>query len=169
MISYGMSLPLYDLLHLVWESLGSSCCFKWHYFILIYGLVVFLCIYVPHLFPPIYLSFFLNLFFNWRETVLQCVVGFCHITSESAIIYIYPLPPLPSPQPSRSSQSIRLSSLCYIATFHQLSISRMVVYICWCYFSPFVSLSPSPTGHKSVLYVFISIPYLQMGSLILFF
>ena len=27
----------------------NSCCFKWHYFILFYGWVIFHCIYAPHL------------------------------------------------------------------------------------------------------------------------
>ena len=49
-------------------------------------------------------------------------------------VYIYPLlhePPSHPPQshPSRSSQSIRLSLLCYTAASHQSSISHMVVYI----------------------------------------
>ena len=52
------------------------------------------------------------------------------------IIYIYPLPvepPSPPPfHPSGSSQSDRLSSLCYIATSHWLSISHVVVHICQC-------------------------------------
>ena len=51
-------------------------------------------------------------------------------------LYIYPLPvepPSPPPiHPSGSSQSGRLSSLCYIATSHWLSISHMVVHICQC-------------------------------------
>ena len=50
MISYGIYLSLSDLLHLVWSSLVASCCYRWHYFILFYGWVVFPCIYVPHLY-----------------------------------------------------------------------------------------------------------------------
>ena len=40
-----------------------------------------------------------------------------------------PSPPLPSSLPSRWSQSSRLDSLCYTATFHQLSILHLIVYI----------------------------------------
>ena len=48
-------------------------------------------------------------------------------------VYIYPLPlgfpPTPPSHPSRSPQSIELSSLCYTAPSHELSILYMVVYI----------------------------------------
>ena len=45
------------------------------------------------------------------------------------ILFLLSLPPLPSPHPSRSSQSTRLGSLCYTVACHQLTISHMVVYI----------------------------------------
>ena len=49
-------------------------------------------------------------------------------------IYIYPLPLTPLSHPlshsSRSSQSTQLSSLCYIAASHWLSLLHVVVYIC---------------------------------------
>ena len=35
-------------LHLSWQSLGHSCCCKWHYFILFDGCVISQCIYGPH-------------------------------------------------------------------------------------------------------------------------
>ena len=41
-------------------------------------------------------------------------------------------PPSPS-NPSRSSQSDRLGSPCYITVSHQLSNLHMIVYICQCY------------------------------------
>ena len=41
-------------------------------------------------------------------------------------------PPSPS-NPSRSSQSDRLGSLCYITVSHQLSNLHMIGYICQCY------------------------------------
>ena len=54
---------------------------------------------------------------------------------------MYPLPlqpPSVSPiPPPGSSQSTRLCSLCCIATFHQLPILHIIVYICWCYFLHF--------------------------------
>ena len=52
--------------------------------------------------------------------------------------------PLPLPHPSRSSQGTRLSSLCYKATSHYLSISHMTMYIFQCY-SQFITPSPSLT------------------------
>ena len=48
-ISYGICLSLSAIFHLVWESFLHPCCWKWHYFILFYGCVVFHCVYVPHL------------------------------------------------------------------------------------------------------------------------
>ena len=79
------------------------------------------------------------LFFNWRKIILQHCVGFCHTTMQinhnhayiTSLLSISPFPPSHS---SRSSDSLRLGSLCYIATSHQLSILHMVVYICRCYF-----------------------------------
>ena len=53
------------------------------------------------------------------------------------------LPPSPS-HPSRWSQSTELISLCYAAASHQLSILRLVVYICPCH-SHFVPAYPSPS------------------------
>lgn len=51
--------------------------------------------------------------------------------------------PIPS---SRSSESTRLGSLRYTATFPQLSILSIDMYICWCYsVRSFYLLSPSPT------------------------
>ena len=44
----------------------------------------------------------------------------------------------PTPHPSRSSQSPELSSLCYRAASHSLSVLHVVVYVCQCY-----SLCPS--------------------------
>ena len=40
------------------------------------------------------------------------------------------LPPLPSSQPSRSSQSLRLGFLCHTAASHQLPLLHMVLYKC---------------------------------------
>ena len=53
-------------------------------------------------------------------------------------LYIYPLllePPSTRPShPSRSLQSIRLGSLCYLAASHQPSALHMIVFICQHYF-----------------------------------
>ena len=96
---------------------------------------------------------------------------------------MYPLPfepPSPPPShPSISSQSARLGSLCYTATFHQLSILHRTVcmyvdatfsihptvlysnfslavyftqdsvYVCWCYFLHSSPPFPSPTMSTS--------------------
>ena len=77
--------------------------------------------------------------------------------------------PLSPPNSPRSSQNTGLGSLCYIISFHQLSILHMVVYI-------LISISQSilPTFtchhiHKSVLCICISIPALQISSSVLFF
>ena len=65
---------------------------------------------------------------------------------------------------SRLSQSTRLSSLCSISSFPLATSLHMTVYICQCYplnsFHPFLP----PLCPKSVLYVCISIPALQIGS-----
>ena len=65
--------------------------------------------------------------------------GFCHTTPQISHGYIHHLPlEPPSPPPVHPSryQSARMSSLCYIATLHQLSILYMVVYIGQCYLLP---------------------------------
>ena len=70
----------------------------------------------------------------------------------------------------RSSESTKLSSLCYTETSHWLSILRMVVYM-WSMLSPFVppSSPPPPTRHTSPFYTSVSIPALQIGSSVPFF
>ena len=56
-------------------------------------------------------------FFNWRNIVLQCCVGFCPTTTQisrnyTSITYFLNLPSLsPQTHPSRSSRSTRLGSL----------------------------------------------------------
>ena len=85
------------------------------------------------------ISFFFNLFFNWRKIALQCSVDFCHTGTQISCNYAYitsllSLPSLPTTYPSMSSQNSRLGSLCHTVTSHQLSILHMVVYVCRCYF-----------------------------------
>ena len=82
-------------------------------------------------FFPTHILFF---FFKWSIVALQCCVSLCLQQHKSAIC-IHISPPsgtsphhsIPSP---RSSQSTKVSSLCYTAASHQLSISHMVEYIC---------------------------------------
>ena len=82
-------------------------------------------------------------------------------------------PPSPFPcHPSRSSQSSRLGSgayteLCYTAASHELSVLHMIVYV-----NATLPIRPTlsfPRCVKSILYVCVSIPSLQIGSSVLFF
>ena len=74
---------------------------------------------------------------------------------ESAVyMHIYPLsyPSLPPPSHlSRSSQSFKLSSLCYRAASHELAIWRMVVACMSNLTSQFIPPSPSPPVSASGL------------------
>ena len=67
--------------------------------------------------------------------------------------YLFPLasPSLPPSlsHPYRWSQTTKLISLCYAAASHQLSILRLVVYICPCH-SHFVTAYPSPSPYPQV-------------------
>ena len=87
-------------------------------------------------------------FFLTGGKLLYNVVCFCHKMQIShnfihiytnIYIYIYTssllsLPTLPPSQPSRSSQSLRLGPLCYIAASLEPSLSLRVVCICQHYF-----------------------------------
>ena len=81
----------------------------------------------------------LKIFFNFFFFTFSIVVLFSAIIATwisrnyTYIPSLLSLAPLPPPHASRSSQSARLSSLCYTETSHQLSILRMIMYICWCY------------------------------------
>ena len=90
-------------------------------------------------------------------------------------VHVCPLSPEPPPypsipsHPSRLSQSTRLSSLCYTRHSHWLSILYMAAYTCQCY-----SLNSSHSllpwlCFKFVLYVYVSILVLQIGSSVPFF
>ena len=101
--------------------------------------VVFICFYFilcSHCKVSIFHSHLKNIF-NWKITALQYCVGFCHITMQisynyyiymicNIYIYIYIYisslslePPCLLPfHPSRSSQRVRLGSLCYTAASH---------------------------------------------------
>ena len=82
-----------------------------------------------------HLSHSLCFFLIWRIIALQCCVGLCHTTCESAISIpsLLRLLPTPPSHPPRSSVSTGLSSLCYMATSHWLSVSHMVMCMFQCY------------------------------------
>ena len=107
--------------------------------------------------------------FNWRLIALQCCAGFCLQQPESAVsLHISPslwslFPTTPPSQPSGSSQGTELSSLRYAAASPQLPISHTAAYIC----HSILSICPTcPFPHcvcRSILYVCISAPALQVG------
>ena len=79
------------------------------------------------------------------------------------------LPPSLS-HPSMWSQSTELLSLCYAAASHQLPILHLVVYICQCHSLTSSQLTlPPPHVLNSILYIYIFIPVLPLGSSELFF
>ena len=73
-------------------------------------------------------------FINWRIIALQCYIGFYHTKMWISLKCAYIPSILTLPPHSRSSQSPRLSSVCYTAA--SPCISHMTMYICQCY-SPF--------------------------------
>ena len=99
---------------------------------------------------------------------LQCCVGFCHTATRISHKYTYipfllNLPPTPL-HFSRLSQSTQLSSLCPQSNF-SLAICFTHGNVCF-NTTPLIRprLSFPCCAHKSVLYVCISIPALQIGS-----
>ena len=124
------------------------------------------------------LFLFFNLYFNWRKIALQCV-GFCHTTSKSIIIiyilysiYILSLLSflsLPHPTPlghhrapgwaPRVIKQLPTSYLYY--TRYYIHVNAV--------FLTCPSLSFPQCVYKSILYICISIPSLQIGLLVPFF
>ena len=140
---------------------------------------------------------FLNSCFNWRKIALQCCVGFCLTTmwishNYTYIPFVLNLLPCPSSHLSESSQSTRLSSLCYTAASHQLSVWGFPGGSCgkesacsagdpvnpWVgkipfthdseYMSATFSIRPTLSlphcARKSILYIWVSIPSLKIWS-----
>ena len=88
-------------------------------------------------------------------------------------VYISPspfrLPPIPLSHSSRSSQSTRLSPCAAQQLPTGWLFYMVAVYICQC---SCVNLSHPllpPLFHKSILYIWVSIPAVQIGSLVPFF
>ena len=102
--------------------------------------------------------------FCWGKIALQCYVSFCCTAKWMSYTYTYipsllGLPPSPSPShPSRSSQGTELSSLCYTAGSHQLSILQMVVHIP--HFDPFQYI-PNPQTHLLQIQLLSSRPSIK--------
>ena len=115
--------------------------------------------------------FFLIFIFDWRIIVLQYCVGFCHTTiiryKYTYIPFLGSLPPRPSSHSSRSSQSTRLSSLCYTAASYLLSVLNVAMYVSVLISYP--TFSFPDYVHKSILYIFVLIPALQIVSSVPFF
>ena len=77
----------------------------------------------------------------------------------------------PPPHPSRLSQSVRRGPLCNTATSHPVWDGYLMpesLYMLTLLSQPSHSLPPH-CAHKSILYVCVSIPSLQIGSSIAFF
>ena len=99
--------------------------------------------------------FFFFFFFCGVQLLSTVVLSPALQQSESAVyMHIYHPPDLPSHSPSqhcsRSSQSTELSSLCYTAASHQLSLLHVSEYMS-IIASQFFPPTPSPWGHKSSL------------------
>jgi len=109
-------------------------------------------------------SFF---FFNLRIIALKCCTGFCQITTGTSqnciLICILSLLSFPPPScPTPSSSHTEPPGCLY---------SRFPLTVCFTHatFSVFPILSFPYCVHNFILYVCVSIPSLQIGSLVLFF
>ena len=96
---------------------------------------------------------------NWTKLLYNVVVVSAVQQYESALGIHIPPPSHahPQSQPSRSSQSIELNSLCYAAASHLLSMLQLIVYICQCYSCQFFPRSSSPTVSLSLFSMSVSL------------
>ena len=69
-------------------------------------------------------------------TILYWFLPYHNVDQSYILIYLFALSPFSLSHLPRSSQSPKLGSLCYLATYHYLSVSHMIdsVYICQCCF-----------------------------------
>ena len=123
------------------SELNASCCL---------GFATIIC------FPLTYHTVCISFFFKLRCSCFTVLCQFLLYSEMNQLcVYMYPhplghpshppIPPSNPSHPSRSSQSTELSSLCYTAASHWLSILHMVVYTCHSQplISPNIPLYPS--------------------------
>ena len=98
----------------------------------------FFSTFVADRFLGVFLLSFIS--FTWRIIALQCHVSFCCRAKWISYMYTWITsllslsPASPPPQPSKSSQSTKLSSWCYTPASHWLSVLYMTVCVCQCYY-----------------------------------
>ena len=103
------------------------------------------------------------LIFNWRIVALQCCVGFCHSTMQTFLRL--PLRSHPSSLGGHRAPSWAPCAMWQLPTSHLFDTAY-----CVCVnttFSVRPALSPCCV-HKSILYIYISIHFLKIGSAVLF-
>ena len=99
--------------------------------------------------------------FHWNILIvaLQCYVSFCYMYTHNPSLLN--LPPTTAIPPSRSSQSTKLSSLCYPALSHALS-KHTVVHVCQSHLPIHPTPLPATCVHMSILYARVCISVLQI-------
>ena len=99
--------------------------------------------------------------FHWNILIvaLQRCVSFCYMYTHNPSLLN--LPPTTAIPPSRSSQSTKLSSLCYPALSHALS-NHTVVHACQSHLPIHPTPLPVTCIHTSILYACVCISVLQI-------